>query len=441
MERNEEKRLDLEFETIRDELEIVENVESNPMTETEISKLKRELEQKEQELAVLHQISQTIGSTLDLEKVLKQIVSLAVKVTDSNACFIYLFDRKNNELILRAAKKPQAKTVGEIKLKVGEGITGWVAREKKPVAISKDAANDSRFKLFQSLPEDKYQAFLSAPIVHLDKVIGVINVQHKKPHKHSKGEIALLQTVAQQVGGAIENARLFAEAEKKARQIETLAKVSKTIVSSRYLEEILHLIVTTTAEMMNSKICSIMLLDEKRNELVIKATQSLSEEYRNKPPLPVARSVSGRAVRAKRPVVVLDVAKEKEYAYPDLAEKEGVRSLLTVPMMVKDRVIGVVNIYTSTGHFFTEEEIKILSAIANQAAVTIENTRLMEESLAAKEALETRKAIERAKGILMKQRALSEEEAFRLIQKHSMDNRKSMKEVAEAIILAAGISK
>lgn len=406
-----------------------------------LSNLQRELDQKEQELTVLHQISQAIGSTLDLEKVLKHIVVIALKVTGGDACFLYLFNGKKDELILRAAKKPQAKTIGEIRLKIGEGITGWVAKEKKPVAISKDAGKDPRFKFFQSLPEDKYQAFLSVPIIHRDKVIGVINVQHKKPHEHGKGEVALLQTIAQQVGGAIINARLFNETEQKARQIETLAQISGSIVSARYLEEILHLIVTTTAELMDSKICSIMMLDEKKDELVIKATQSLSDDYRSKPPLFVKMSVSGRAVRQKKPVVVLDVAKEKEYAYPDLAEKEGVRSLLTVPMMVKDRVIGVVNIYTSTEHLFTEEEIKILSAIANQAAVTIENTRLMEESLAAKEALETRKAVERAKGILMKQRALSEDDAFRLIQKHSMDNRKSMREVAEAIILAADISK
>ncbi len=406
-----------------------------------ITELKKELEQKEQELAILHQISQTIGSTLNLEKVLRQIVSIALKVTKGDACFLYLFDRKKEELILRAAKKTRAKAIGEIKLKVGEGITGWVAKEKRPVAISKNASLDPRFKFFQALPEDKYQAFLSVPIIHQGEVIGVINVQHKNPYQHNKGEVNLLQTIAQQVGGAIENARLFEETKRKALQIETLAKVSKTIVSNRYLEEILHLIVTTTAEMMNSKICSIMLLDEKRNELVIKATQSLSDEYRNKPPLPVDKSVSGRAVREKKPVVIQDVYKEKEYFYPNLAEKEGVHSLLSIPMMIKERVIGIVNIYTSQEHRFADEEIKILSTIANQAAVAIENTKLMEESLALREALETRKAVERAKGILMRERGLNEAEAFRLIQKHSMDNRKSMREVAEAIILTSEINK
>ena len=248
-------------------------------------------------------------------------------------------------------------------------------------------------------------------------------------------ELALLSTIGQQVGGAIENARLYEEMKRKAMQIETLSAVSRTISSSRYIEEILQLIVTMTAEMMNSKICSIMLLDEKRQELEIVATQSLSEEYKRKPNLKVGQSISGQAVKEKRPISVLDVAKEKGYMYPELAKAEGLCSLLSVPMMVKDRVIGVINSYTSYEHKFYEEEIKILQAVANQAAVAIENTKLVQRSQEMQEALESRKAVEKAKGILMKEHRVSEEEAFRMIQKQSMNTRKMMKEIADAILL------
>ena len=114
------------------------------------------------------------------------------------------------------------------------------------------------------------------PIISKSEVIGVINVQHRRAHRHTSVEKALLVTIASQVGGAIENARLYEETKKRAMQIETLSKVSKTIASNPYLDEMLNLIVSMMAEAMNSPICSIMLLDERKEELVIKATQSLS---------------------------------------------------------------------------------------------------------------------------------------------------------------------
>ena len=403
--------------------------------ENKIKHLKSALREKAKELELLRQISESISLNLDLDGVLKQIIDVVVQVTRADACLLYLYDDRNRELILKASKNPHPKLIGRIRLELGEGITGWVAKERKLVAIAKNANDDPRFKFFHNLPEDRYQAFLSIPVVSKNEVIGVINVQHKRPHHHMISELALLSTIGQQVGGAIENARLYEEMKRKAMQIETLSAVSRTISSSRYIEEILQLIVTMTAEMMNSKICSIMLLDEKKQELEIVATQSLSEEYKRKPNLKVGQSISGQAVKEKRPISVLDVAKEKGYMYPELAKAEGLCSLLSVPMMVKDRVIGVINSYTSYEHKFYEEEIKILQAVANQAAVAIENTKLVQRSQEMQEALESRKAVEKAKGILMKEHRVSEEEAFRMIQKQSMNTRKMMKEIADAILL------
>jgi len=231
--------------------------------------------------------------------------------------------------------------------------------------------------------------------------------------------------------------RLREELRKKTLQLETLSKVADAVASDLYLKEILELIVSMTAQMMGSKVCSIMLLNEEKDELVIMATQSLSDIYRNKPALKIGGSISGRAVKEMRPVTVLDVTKESGYMYPDVAKKEGLVSMISVPMMVKNRAIGVVNSYTSTRHKFTEEEMKLLQAVANQVALTLENTKLFDKARAMEEQLAARKAVERAKGILMKGQSISEEQAFRMIQKESMDSRKSMREIAEAIILAA----
>jgi len=224
------------------------------------------------------------------------------------------------------------------------------------------------------------------------------------------------------------------------KQIKAISEISKAITSELYLEDILRLIVTVTAQVMGSNICSIMLLDEK-NQLIIRATQSISEAYNKKHPLKLGEGIAGKVAQLNKPIVVKDVTKEKEYKYQDIAKKEGLRSLLCVPLAVKGKVIGVLNCYTSTPYDFKDTDINILTAIANQAAVAIENTELLVKSKVIQEELETRKKIERAKGILMKNGSLTEEEAYLKIRKYSMDTRKSMREVADAIIMTEEMGK
>ena len=403
--------------------------------------LTRALREKAREVEVLHQITESISGTLDLEIVLKHIVDMVVDVTRADACLLYLLSPSREELILRSSKNPHPKLIGRITIGIGEGITGWVARERIPVVIASNASDDPRFKFFHNLPEDRYQAFVSVPIMAKKEVVGVINVQHKRPRRYRSDELALLTTIASQVGGAIENARLYDEMKRKALQLDTLSQVSETVASNPLLDDVLQLIVTMTAQMMNSKICSIMLLDPSERELRIVATQSLSEQYRRKPPLKVGESISGRAVQERRAIQVADVRHESAYVYPEVAKKEGLCSLLSVPMMVRSRAIGVINSYTSVPHAFSSEEIKVLQTIANQAAIAIENTKLLEKSFEMQEALEVRKLVERAKGCLMQAKGISEEDAFRLMQRQSMDSRKSMREIAEAVILTVGMER
>ncbi len=222
-------------------------------------------------------------------------------------------------------------------------------------------------------------------------------------------------------------------------KIEALSKISGAITSDLYLEDILKLIVTVTAEVMGSKICSLMLLDADKKELVIRATQSVSEEYNKKPHIKLGEGIAGTVAKENRPISVLDVKEDERYVNRNIAKKEGLCSLLSVPLAVKGRVIGVLNSYTSKLHEFTETEIAVLITVANQAAMTIENTELLVKTKVIQEELETRKVVEKAKGILMKAKGLSEEGAFRKIQKYSMNSRKSMREVAEAIIMTHDI--
>ena len=222
--------------------------------------------------------------------------------------------------------------------------------------------------------------------------------------------------------------------------LETLKSISRAITSDLYLEDILKLIVNLTANVMNAKICSLWLLDTETGELRIRATQAMSREYLKERTLKVGEGIVGMVAQEKKPVVIPEVMKDMRYKEKTLAEKENLVSMLSVPMIEKNSVIGVINTYTVKEHKFTKNEIELLSIVADQAAVAIKNTELLVQTKVIQEELETRKKVEKAKGMLMREQNLSEEKAYKLIRKASMDKRISMKEIAEAIILSSEIS-
>ncbi len=218
--------------------------------------------------------------------------------------------------------------------------------------------------------------------------------------------------------------------------VKALTKISNAITSDLYLGDVLKLIVTLTANVMKAKICALWLLDERTNELKIRATQALSAEYLKERSIKFGEGIVGSVAQEKKPLAIPNVLTDERYKEKTLAKKEGFVSMLSVPMMVKKRVIGVINCYTTSFYEFTQGDIDLLSAVANQAAVAIENTELMVKTKVIQDELEARKKIEKAKGILMREQNLNEEEAYNLIRKSSMDKRVQMKDIAEAIVLS-----
>ena len=298
------------------------------------------------QVALLHHISSIVSSDLSLEKMLQELVSLTLETTRCDACLVYLVDRATNEVVLQASQLPHASEIGNIRLKMGEGITGWVAQHKSVVALSNKASADARFKTFQTLPEDTFDAFLSVPLVSGGDLIGVINVHHRDAHSHSPEEVALVSFIGEQMGGAIAKSRLEERSETAAKRMETLAAVAQTISAENYLDRILQAISEMVAETLDSPVCSIMLIDEERRELVISAARCSSPDYLHKMPLKIEDSLIGRVVREGRPIMVPNVLAEKQYRYPELARKTGLASLLSVPLFTRDKVIGTINIYT-----------------------------------------------------------------------------------------------
>lgn len=226
-----------------------------------------------------------------------------------------------------------------------------------------------------------------------------------------------------------------------ARELKLLHRISQVLGYDLGLSDVLQVIVNVTADLMNSKIVSILLVDERNRNLNIAATQSLSSAYRDKPSVPLDRSVSGRAVQTKTAQVVWDVQNEETYGFREIAKLENIRSMLSVPMLIRGQAIGVINSYSSIPRNYSEDDIKMLSLVAGQAAIAIENARLQAATAAFQEDLVTRKLVARAKAVLMKNRNLDEPTAHRYIQKESMNRRKPMREIAEAILLSEELSK
>ena len=195
------------------------------------------------QVALLHRISSIVSSQRTLDEMLGEIIGLTVQVTDCDAALVYLIEKETNEIVLRASQVPHGQDLGLLKMKVGEGVTGWVAEHKSVVALAANSALDHRFKRFQGLVEDTYEAFLSVPLINQGEIIGVINVHHKDPHPHTAEEITLLTFIGEQMGVAIskgtlsdENLRLVSESEEMKRQLETrkLVERAKGILQHRF---------------------------------------------------------------------------------------------------------------------------------------------------------------------------------------------------------------
>ena len=171
------------------------------------------------ELDLLHEIGSRIAAADPLHAVLSRVVDFVSTIVQCDSCFVYVLE--DDDLVLRASKTPHPDVVDRLKLRVGQGITGWVAEHRTPVVVGSHAFDDPRFKTFNELPEDRYEAFLSVPVLSRGKLVGVINLQHRQPHSHTQREMQLISTIGFLVGAEIETARLEIENSQLSERLET----------------------------------------------------------------------------------------------------------------------------------------------------------------------------------------------------------------------------
>ncbi len=332
-------------------------------------------------MSLLYQVSNVIHSTLDSQEALQLIVSEAVRVMRASSGSLVLINPTTNFLEIHAAQNLSS-TARKLKLRVGEGITGWVARHGRP-ARSGDVTQDKRYV---SVRRD-VRSELAVPLEVKGEVRGVINVDSDRVNAFSADDQELLQELAIQAAKVIHNTWLYEQLRLKVMLFESLASVSRTINSTLNLDEALRVITREACELMRARMCSLMLLDETREWLDLRASYGAGDAYIKKPRLGVEESLLGVVVRRKKALQVANVQADSRYQNVELARSENLVSLLSVPLVFSGQTIGALNVYTARPYNFSNEEIKILSALAELSAIAIEKARLYERLVDVEEQL------------------------------------------------------
>lgn len=340
-----------------------------------------ELKARYERLKLLHQVSSVIHSSLDPREALNLILSEAVRLMRASSGSIVLSNPTTNLLEIEAFHG-LPESAANLKLRVGEGITGWVARHGKPARVG-DVALDPRYIILRS----DVRSELAVPLEVNGELRGVLNVDSDRENAFSEEDEQLLQDLALPAARVIHNTWLYEQLRLKARLFESLLSVGQTINSTINLDDALKVITREACFLMESKMCSVLMLDTTREWLDLRASYGAGERYVNKSRLSVAESFVGIVVRRKKPMQLDNVQTSSRYQNVEIARREGLVSLLSVPLVYSQHAIGTLNVYTDRNHSFSNEEIRILSALAELSALAIEKARLYERIVDVEEQL------------------------------------------------------
>ena len=302
-------------------------------------------ERKLRELSFLHEVAQLASSARDWDEMLRIVIDRTTDAMRAEVSSLYLLEKRDGLVRLVATNGLNPRAVGRATLRVGEGITGWVANARVPLAV-RDVRNEPRWKNVPSVDVDRFTSMLSVPLVSRDEVIGVMNVQTVEPRDFDRTEIDFLQTIANQVAGIIEKGRLQRESERKLREVSALFEVSNVLTSTLDLDEVLSLIVDRLVRVYPGAAGAILLRD---GDVV--RERARSGEI-GKALLQTAR----RSMDEARPIV------EGEH--------------VALPLLAGDRLLGAVALRVPTGIELADEEVAFVGALANQAALAIDKAAL-----------------------------------------------------------------
>jgi signal transduction histidine kinase len=334
------------------------------------------------ELEILSRVSKIANSSLDFDTKLNRIVGVIADRLGRDVCYIVLRERGADKLVLKAAVGLEPDSVGKVMLRMGEGVTGWVALNKQPASLEV-ASEDPRYKLVPMTGEDRYKSLLAVPIIFNSECIGVMTVQTVEPHLYSEDEVTLLSTIANDVGGIINTAQLYQEARSNLEALSALYNVSRALISTLDLQTLLDTIARLSAEVIGAKGCILRLLNRQTGLLEIKASYGLTVEREANTELRMGESIAGKVAAEGRPMLITDI-----HDYPEFLNATGaiVESLLCAPLVSKGKAMGTIALYDKAlkegrgDSRFTQDDLNLLSTLASQASISVENASYFERA-------------------------------------------------------------
>ncbi len=344
---------------------------------TELEQLRARCER----LELLNQVGHVLHSTLDAQEALQLILREAVRLMRASSGSVVLVNPTSRFLEIQAAHGLPP-DLADFKLPIGVGITGWVARTGKPARVG-DVTRDPRYVAVRP----GVCSELAVPLLLNNEVRGVLNVDSERADAFTADDQSLLEELALQAARVIQNTWLYEQLRLKARLFESLASVSQTINSTLNLADALSVITREACQLMDAKMASLLLLDEQREWLDLRASHGAGAAYLNKSRLNLAESLVGNVVRRCRPIQDENVQTSGRYHNVAMARQEGLVALLSVPLVFGGQALGVLNVYRGAPHIFPNEEVRILTALAELSGIAIEKARLYERIVDVEEQL------------------------------------------------------
>ena len=334
---------------------------------------------KEFQLRILQQVSQVAIAPFNFNRILDAMMDRVMEAMHTDAGSIILKNEDTGFLEFKVTKGEKAEEIKKYKLKVGEGIAGWVFKNRRPV-IANNVYRDKRFKasISQKLRYETHN-ILCTPLLVKNKAIGVLEVINKKSN-FVDDDLRILNILANNISIIIENARLFNTSLKKISELNTLSEISRNINSILDLDPLLNVVMNNATEVMKAEVSSVLLLDEDKKELIFRIALGEKGEKVKKIKLKVGEGIAGWVAKTGKPIIVNDVKNEPRFNQA-VDRKTGfkTRSILCVPLYSKEKIIGVIQVINKKDHLpFTKENEELLNTFACHAAIAIENAKLYE---------------------------------------------------------------
>jgi len=320
-------------------------------------------------LDFLLEVSTVTAETLDLDRLLANVADIVKEVIPYELFAILLYNERSRTLRMRYSIGHRDEVAKNLSIKLGEGITGTAAASRQPILV-RDVRQDSRY--LNAL--DAVRAELSAPMLVRGKLVGIIDLQSTRLNAFSEQDRALLALIASRIGTAIDNARLYRRVERQNRMLRVLAHLSQEFSSILEVDELLTKIALTIHALISFDAFTIFLVDEERQLLRCRFSQRYDERTTIEN-IPISLGITGAAARSRQPVRVADVTQDPRY----IATHSDIRSEVAIPLVLHDRVIGVMDLESIRIGFFTEDHVRALNLLAPQMATSVENARLYEE--------------------------------------------------------------